>query len=96
MPSHDKTRCYDGPARPPYSCDGIGNRGMTLQGLGLFNPVSEANMNIFAYRRHLRFLSHQQRRVWWDQRKRLTPRVRIGGAYVPPNVSRAFTYVKVG
>jgi hypothetical protein len=53
-------------------------------------------MSIFAYRRHLRFLSHQQRRVWWDQRKRLTPRVRIGGAYVPPNVSRAFTYVKVG
>jgi hypothetical protein len=52
-------------------------------------------MNIFAYRRHLRFLSHQQRRVWWDQRKRLTPRVSIGGAYVPPNVSRVFTYVKV-
>jgi hypothetical protein len=53
-------------------------------------------MSIFAYRRHLRFLNHQQRRVWWDQRKRLTPRVRIGEAYVPPSVSKVFTYVKVG
>jgi hypothetical protein len=26
----------------------------------------------------------------------LTPRVVIGGAYVPPNVSREFAYVKVG
>lgn len=53
-------------------------------------------MNIFAYRKHLRFLTPSQRRRWWDQRKRLTPRVRIGGAYVPPNVSREFAYVKVG
>lgn len=53
-------------------------------------------MNIFSYRKHLRFLTHSQRRRWWDQRKRLTPRVRISGAYVPPNVSREFAYVKVG
>jgi hypothetical protein len=54
------------------------------------------NMNIFAYRKHLRFLSERHRRQWWDQRKRLTPRVQISGAYVPPNVSREFVYVKVG
>ena len=53
-------------------------------------------MNIFAYRKHLRFLSHVHRRQWWDQRKRLSPRVRISGAYVPPNVSREFAYIKVG
>jgi len=53
-------------------------------------------MSIFAYRKHLRFLTSVQRRRWWDQRKRLTPRVRIGVAYVPPNVSREFAYVKVG
>jgi hypothetical protein len=53
-------------------------------------------MSIFAYRKHLRFLTRHQRRRWWDQRKRLTPRVQISGAYVPPNVTREFTYVKVG
>ena len=53
-------------------------------------------MSIFSYRKHLWFLTPGQRRHWWDQRKRLTPRVRIGGAYVPPNVSREFAYVKVG
>ena len=52
-------------------------------------------MNLYSYRRHLRFLTPMQRRAWWDQRKRLTPRIRISGAYVPPNVSRAFAYVKV-
>ena len=53
-------------------------------------------MSMFAYRKHLRFLSHSQRRLWWDQKKRLTPRVKISGAYVPPSVTREFTYVKVG
>jgi hypothetical protein len=56
----------------------------------------EFTMSIFSYRKHLRFLTHSQRRRWWDQRKRLTPRVQIGGAYVPPSVTREFTYVKVG
>jgi len=67
--------------------------------LGLFLSVvrfGEFTMSIFAYRKHLRFLSPVQRRRWWDQKKRLTPRVRISGAYVPPNVTREFTYVKVG
>ncbi|CAH2904843.1 MAG: FIG00452683: hypothetical protein [uncultured Paraburkholderia sp.] len=53
-------------------------------------------MNIFSYRKHLRFLTHAQRRRWWDQKKRLSPRVRISVAYVPPNISREFAYVKVG
>ncbi|WP_321964284.1 hypothetical protein [Paraburkholderia sp. J7] len=67
--------------------------------LGLFLSVvrfGEFTMSIFAYRKHLRFLTPFQRRRWWDQKKRLTPRVRISGAYVPPNVTREFTYVKVG
>jgi hypothetical protein len=60
------------------------------------SQIPEVAMSIFSYRKHLRFLTHSQRRRWWDQRKRLTPRVKISGAYVPPNVSREFTYVKVG
>jgi hypothetical protein len=52
-------------------------------------------MNIYAYRRHLRFMTRAQRRTWWEQKKRLTPRVAIGQSYVPPNISRAFAYVKV-
>jgi hypothetical protein len=52
-------------------------------------------MSIFAYRKHLRFLSHAQRRLWWDQKKRLTPRVKISGAYLPPSVTREFAYVKL-
>ncbi|QGZ55365.1 hypothetical protein [Paraburkholderia acidiphila] len=67
--------------------------------LGLFLSVvrfGEFTMSIFAYRKHLRFLTPFQRRRWWDQKKRLTPRVRISGAYVPPSVTREFTYVKVG
>jgi hypothetical protein len=57
---------------------------------------SEVAMSIFSYRKHLRFLSQTQRRRWWDQKKRLTPRIVIGAAYVPPNVTREFAYIKVG
>lgn len=53
-------------------------------------------MSIFSYRKHLRFLSRTQRRRWWEMRKRLTPRVTIGGAYLPPGIARAFAYIKVG
>ncbi|MGI4814639.1 MAG: hypothetical protein ACRYG5_06115 [Janthinobacterium lividum] len=52
-------------------------------------------MSIFTYRRHLRFMSPSQRKVWWEQRMRLTPRVAIGRSYVPRNVSGQFAYVKV-
>ena len=58
--------------------------------------IREVTMSIFSYRKHLRFLTHSQRRRWWDQKKRLKPRVKISGAYVPPNITREFTYVKVG
>ena len=58
--------------------------------------LREVTMSMFSYRKHLRFLSHSQRRLWWDQKKRLTPRVKISGYYVPPSVTREFTYVKVG
>lgn len=72
---------------------------LLLCAIGLFpvgGPIWEVTMSIFAYRKHLRFLTPHQRRRWWDQKKRLTPRVRISGAYVPPSVTREFTYVKVG
>ncbi|SDV47703.1 hypothetical protein [Chitinasiproducens palmae] len=52
-------------------------------------------MNIFSYRRHLRFLSSGQRRRWWDQRMSLQPRVAIGRSYVPRTIASQFTYVKV-
>jgi hypothetical protein len=60
------------------------------------SPIRELTMSIFAYRKHLRFLTPIQRRRWWDQKKRLKPRVQISGAYVPPSITREFTYVKVG
>jgi hypothetical protein len=60
------------------------------------SQIREVTMSIFSYRKHLRFLTHSQRRRWWDQKKRLKPRVKISGAYVPPNITREFTYVKVG
>lgn len=63
---------------------------------GFHSLRSEVAMSIFSYRKHLRFLSQTQRRCWWDQKKRLTPRVVIGAAYVPPNVTREFAYIKVG
>lgn len=52
-------------------------------------------MNIFSYRRHLRFLSHTQRRRWWEQRKYLKPKVVIGRCHVPRTISSQFAYVKV-
>jgi hypothetical protein len=63
---------------------------------GFHSLRSEVAMSIFSYRKHLRFLSQAQRRRWWDQKKRLTPRIVIGAAYVPPNVTREFAYIKVG
>lgn len=52
-------------------------------------------MSIFSYRRHLRFLSQAQRRLWWRQRMSLQPRVAIGRSYVPRTIANQFTYVKV-
>jgi hypothetical protein len=69
---------------------------VAVPGISFRSQIREVTMSIFSYRKHLRFLTHAQRRRWWDQKKRLTPRVRISGAYVPPSVSREFAYVKVG
>ncbi|WGS51915.1 hypothetical protein LFL96_15255 [Paraburkholderia sp. D15] len=75
------------------SCAGLA---IAVPGISSRSQIREVTMSIFSYRKHLRFLTHAQRRRWWDQKKRLTPRVRISGAYVPPSVSREFAYVKVG
>jgi hypothetical protein len=74
-------------------CSAIGS---LVSFCGCHSLRSEVAMSIFSYRKHLRFLSQAQRRRWWDQKKRLTPRVVVGSAYVPPNVTREFAYVKVG
>ena len=86
-------------ARPPS----FGGTGSAYTGTPIaktfvsFGSIREVdNMNIFAYRKHLWFLTPIQRRHWWDQRKRLTPRVPIGGGYLPLTVSRAFAYAKIG
>ncbi|MFL9904543.1 hypothetical protein PQR71_41525 [Paraburkholderia fungorum] len=39
-------------------------------------------------------LNRAQRRKWLEQRMRLTPRVNVSGAYVPPCVARQ--YVQMG
>lgn len=78
----------------PHGRSAVAVYGYSLRNFAI--GFGEATMNIFSYRKHLRFLTHAQRRRWWDQKKRLSPRVRISAAYVPPNVSREFAYVKVG
>jgi hypothetical protein len=53
---------------------------------------------LFSLRKSLRqyggHLNRKQRRKWLEQRLRLTPRVRISAAYVPPCVARQ--YVQMG
>ncbi|WP_144163152.1 hypothetical protein [Paraburkholderia sp. BCC1885] len=86
------------PAGPKTAHNDFGRRseGLLSEFFMSRSQIREVVMSIFSYRKHLRFLTHSQRRRWWDQKKRLTPRVKISGAYVPPNVTREFTYVKVG
>jgi hypothetical protein len=50
---------------------------------------------MFKHRSYLRCLSKAQRRSWYEQRKRLTPRVPIGNAVIPHNVARSFAYVSL-
>lgn len=49
-------------------------------------------MTLMPQRRYLRALTAAQRRSWYEQRKRLTPRVPIGSAWVPDRVRRSFAY----
>jgi hypothetical protein len=48
---------------------------------------------LYRLRPYLRCLSARQRRSWFEQHKRLTPRVPIGTACVPPGVRRQYAYV---
>ena len=96
--AHDGSSARATPVGPETAQNEFGRRSVGLL-LAFFlsrSQIREVTMSIFSYRKHLRFLTHSQRRRWWDQKKRLTPRVKISGAYVPPNVTREFTYVKVG
>lgn len=49
-------------------------------------------MSLMHHRRYLRALTAAQRRSWYEQRKRLTPRVPIGIAWVPERVRRSYAY----
>jgi hypothetical protein len=49
--------------------------------------------SLFSHRSYLRCLTAAQRRSWFEQRKRLTPRVPIGTAVIPRSVRRQFAYI---
>jgi hypothetical protein len=49
-------------------------------------------MSVMQHRCYLRRLTGAQRRRWFEQRKRLTPRVSIGSAWLPDRVRRSFAY----
>ena len=49
-------------------------------------------MNLMRHRGYLRALTAPQRRSWFEQRRRLTPRVPISSAWVPDRVRRSYTY----
>lgn len=51
--------------------------------------------SIFSHRSYLRCLSPAQRRSWFEQRKRLTPRVPIGTKLIPHAVRRQFVYISL-
>ncbi|WP_423396061.1 hypothetical protein [Burkholderia sp. LMG 21824] len=50
---------------------------------------------LFRHRSFLRALTPAQRRSWYEQRKRLTPRVPIGTAVIPRSIRRQFAYIKL-
>jgi hypothetical protein len=51
-----------------------------------------AAMKLMHHRGYLRALTPAQRRSWFEQRKRLMPRVPIGSSWVPDRVRRSYTY----
>jgi hypothetical protein len=51
--------------------------------------------SLFSLRSYLRCLSKSNRRKWFEQRKRLSPRVPIGTAVVPRNVTRQYAYIRL-
>ena len=55
-------------------------------------------MSIFSLRKPLRLyashLNHAQKLKWLEQRMRLTPKVCISGAYIPPSVARQYHHIE--
>jgi hypothetical protein len=51
-------------------------------------------MDLMRHRPYLRALTRQQRRKWFEQRKRLTARVVIGTAWLPMPVRRSYAYAQ--
>lgn len=49
--------------------------------------------NLLSHRPWLRCLTRAQRRAWFEQRKRLRPRVPIGTAVLPAGIKRQYAYV---
>jgi hypothetical protein len=56
--------------------------------------MAPRNMSLMHHRRYLRALTAGQRRSWFEQRKRLTPRVPIGSAWLPDRVRRSYAYAR--
>jgi len=54
------------------------------------DSTNEGAMDLMRHRPYLRALTPQQRRSWWEQRKRLTARVVIGTAWLPAHVRRSY------
>jgi hypothetical protein len=51
-------------------------------------------MKLMRHRSYLRALTAAQRRSWFEQRKRLAPRVPIGSAWLPERVRRSYSYAR--
>jgi hypothetical protein len=49
--------------------------------------------SLYSHRNYLRCLSKANRRKWFEQRKRLTPRVGISTAVIPASVRRQNAYI---
>lgn len=49
-------------------------------------------MNLMRHRPYLRALNSQQRRTWWEHKKRLSLRVTIGAAWMPDPIRRSYAY----
>ena len=61
---------------------------ITARATRAMRRVALPHMSLMHHRRYLRALTAAQRRHWFEQRKRLAPRVRIGSAWLPEHVRR--------
>ena len=67
---------------------------LSKQGTAARDSTNEGTMDLMRHRPYLRALTPQQRRSWWEQRKRLKARVVIGTAWLPPQVRRSYAYAQ--